>query len=120
MAKTREIPLSAKTRRHVITDGQETLTPFVHAAVDPPFTAVHYPAGWIVQIGDKPDNDAIYRAVKDRGDEPLLLYAETPDGKKFCGAFKVEHATDNFWHDVNRKEWHVSFAQASETPAIWR
>lgn len=71
-------------------------------------------------IGDKPDNDAIYRAVKDRGEKPLLLYAEMPDGKKFCGAFKMERATDNVWHDPNRKEWHVRFAQASETPAIWR
>ena len=51
---TRELPIGSKTLSYVITDGQETLTPFAHAAVSPPFTAVHYPAGWIVQSETSP------------------------------------------------------------------
>ena len=105
-------------RRRLRVDGEE-FAPFAQATISASFTAARNLNNWIVQINGKPDAAAIFRALQERADNPILLYAESPAGQRLCGAFKIASLTEIASRGPARQEWMITLSQLSKTAAGW-
>lgn len=100
--------------------GDDTFAPFAYATMRAPFATGRNPRNCILQISGKLDNNGIFRAVEQRADKPMLIYAQSPAEQRLCAVFKVHSLTAVVSPDNPDDEvWTITLAQISQTVPGW-
>lgn len=100
--------------------GDESFAPFAQATMRAPFATGRNPRNCIFQISGKLNDNAIFHAVEQRADKPMLIYAQSPAEQRLCAVFKVHSLTAVVSPDnPDDEEWTITLAQISQTVPGW-